>query len=122
MAGPATVDAHIEEAPLPVQPILRDLRQLIRATLPSLTERISYGMPAYDLRGQRFVHFAAAPRGSGGAGGAARRRPRRAGPGRGTRRPWPGTAGVRDCGELGPGQAGQRRRTMTQSFAQPEAL
>jgi uncharacterized protein YdhG (YjbR/CyaY superfamily) len=40
--------------------VLYDLRQLIRATLPSLTERISYGMPAYDLRGQRFVHFAAA--------------------------------------------------------------
>ena len=40
--------------------MLRDLRQLFRATLPSLTERISYGMPGYDIRGQRFVHFAAA--------------------------------------------------------------
>jgi uncharacterized protein YdhG (YjbR/CyaY superfamily) len=40
--------------------MLRDLRQLIHATLPSATERISYGMPTYDYRGQRFVHFAAA--------------------------------------------------------------
>ena len=60
MDRPATVEAYIESAPPPVQPMLRALRELIRTTLPSLTERISYGMPGYDLRGKRFVHFAAA--------------------------------------------------------------
>lgn len=60
MGRPASVDAYIEAAPSAAQSMLRELRQLIRAALPSATERISYGMPAYDFRGQRFVHFAAA--------------------------------------------------------------
>jgi uncharacterized protein YdhG (YjbR/CyaY superfamily) len=60
MVRRASVEAYIEAAPLPVQPMLRDLRGLIRTSVPSLTERIRYGMPAYDLQGQRFVHFAAA--------------------------------------------------------------
>jgi len=60
MARPASVEAYIELSPLAVQPMLRDLRRLIRESVPSVTERIRYGMPAYDLRGQRFVHFAAA--------------------------------------------------------------
>jgi uncharacterized protein YdhG (YjbR/CyaY superfamily) len=60
MAQPATVDNYIETAPPAAQPTLRELRQLIHATLPSATERIRYGMPTYDHRGQRFVHIAAA--------------------------------------------------------------
>ena len=60
MTQPATVDAYIDAAPSSAQATLRDLRRLIRTTVPSLTERIRYGMPAYDHRGQRFVHFAAA--------------------------------------------------------------
>ncbi len=60
MTRPATVDAYIEAAPPPAQSTLRQLRQLIRATPPQATERISYGMPSYDYRGEQFVHFAAA--------------------------------------------------------------
>ena len=60
MPQPTTVDAYIAAASPAAQPALRQLRQLIRATVPSLNERISYSMPAYDYRGERFVHFSAA--------------------------------------------------------------
>ncbi len=60
MTQRATVDAYIDAAPPSAQPTLRELRELIRATLPEATERISYGMPAYDYRGQRFAHYAIA--------------------------------------------------------------
>ena len=60
MTQPGSVDAYIEAAPPAAQPMLRDLRRLVQSTLPGVTERISYGMPSYDYRGERFVHFAAA--------------------------------------------------------------
>ncbi|HYM84600.1 MAG TPA: DUF1801 domain-containing protein [Candidatus Dormibacteraeota bacterium] len=55
-----SVDAYVAAAPVAAQPLLHGLRELVRSTLPGLVERISYGMPAYDYRGERFVHFAAA--------------------------------------------------------------
>lgn len=56
---PETVEEYIALAPLEVQPRLRDMRQLIRSVVPKETvERISWGMPTYQLHGA-LVHFAA---------------------------------------------------------------
>jgi uncharacterized protein YdhG (YjbR/CyaY superfamily) len=52
------VDGYIEAAPVSAQPILRQLRHVIKAAAPKAEERISYGMPSYDYHG-RLVYFAA---------------------------------------------------------------
>lgn len=51
------VDAYISAAPRAAQPMLRELRALIRAAAPKAEERMSYGMPFYDYGG-RLVYFA----------------------------------------------------------------
>lgn len=60
MANPADVEGYIEAAPPRAQALLRELRRIILASTPELAEKISYGMPSYEFRGQRLVHFAAA--------------------------------------------------------------
>ena len=52
------VDAYIAAAPVQAQPILRQLRDVIKAAAPKAEERISYGMPSYEHHG-RLVYFAA---------------------------------------------------------------
>ena len=57
-AGERDVDAYIAAAPRTVQPILRELRRLIKAAAPPDTqERISYKIPYYDYHG-RLTYFA----------------------------------------------------------------
>jgi uncharacterized protein YdhG (YjbR/CyaY superfamily) len=56
-AAPKDVDAYIAAAPKAVQPMLGELRQVIRSAAPNAKERISYGMPSYDYHG-RVAHFA----------------------------------------------------------------
>jgi uncharacterized protein YdhG (YjbR/CyaY superfamily) len=56
-AAPTDVDAYIAAAPRAVQPMLNELRQLIKSAAPNAKERISYGMPSYDYQG-RIAHFA----------------------------------------------------------------
>ena len=56
-AGQRQVDAYIATAPKPVQPMLRQLRRVIRAAAPRADERISYGIPCYEQHG-RVVYFA----------------------------------------------------------------
>jgi uncharacterized protein YdhG (YjbR/CyaY superfamily) len=51
------VDDYIAAAPTAAQPHLRRLRKLIKAAAPAAEERISYGMPYYDLHG-RLVYYA----------------------------------------------------------------
>lgn len=46
-----TVDAYIGGFPPGVQEKLRELRQTIRAAAPGATEKMSYGMPAYEQNG-----------------------------------------------------------------------
>jgi uncharacterized protein YdhG (YjbR/CyaY superfamily) len=53
-----SVDAYIAAAPMPAQPILRQLRQVITAAAPKAEERISYGTPKYQHHG-RLAYFAA---------------------------------------------------------------
>jgi uncharacterized protein YdhG (YjbR/CyaY superfamily) len=52
------VDAYVAAAPVQAQPILRQLRDVIKAAAPKAEERISYGMPSYEHHG-RLVYFAA---------------------------------------------------------------
>ena len=53
---PHDVDAYIAAAPHAARPMLQQLRALIRQTAPEAEERISYGMPFYELNG-RLVYF-----------------------------------------------------------------
>lgn len=53
-----TVDEYIAAAPAGAQPLLRELRDIIRTEAPDAAERISYGMPTYELHGH-VAHFAA---------------------------------------------------------------
>ena len=62
---PADVDAYIAAAPAAVQPRLRELRAVIRAEAPKATEKMSYGIPFYELGlkpgtfASRLIYFAA---------------------------------------------------------------
>lgn len=60
MAEHTTVDEYIEAAPEAARAKLRDLRRIVQTAAPEATERISYGMPTYDLAGRRLLHVAAA--------------------------------------------------------------
>ena len=52
------VDDYIARFPADVQSILRGLRQSIRVAAPDGDERIRYGMPAIELDGGYWLHFA----------------------------------------------------------------
>jgi uncharacterized protein YdhG (YjbR/CyaY superfamily) len=54
---PTDVDAYIAAAPKAAQPLLRQLRDLIRSGAPKADERISYGMPYYRYHGH-LMYFA----------------------------------------------------------------
>lgn len=57
-AGTArTIDAYIANFPPAVQKVLRQLRAAIRRAAPEGKEKISYGMPAFELHGN-LVYFA----------------------------------------------------------------
>ncbi|HEX8376647.1 MAG TPA: DUF1801 domain-containing protein [Pedobacter sp.] len=56
--GFQNVDDYILEFPLQVQEILSNIRQLILETAPESVENISYGIPAYKLKGKPLVYFA----------------------------------------------------------------
>jgi uncharacterized protein YdhG (YjbR/CyaY superfamily) len=51
------VDAYIAAAPQAAQPLLRQLRELIKSGAPKAEERISYGMPYYHHHGH-LIYFA----------------------------------------------------------------
>lgn len=52
------VDDYISTFPADVQTILEGVRQTIRSAAPEAIERISYGMPTYDVDGKHLVFFA----------------------------------------------------------------
>jgi uncharacterized protein YdhG (YjbR/CyaY superfamily) len=58
VSEPSSVDDYIGGAPEPVQPMLNDLREIIRSAAPQAEERLSYGMPYYHLHG-RLAYFQA---------------------------------------------------------------
>ena len=56
--GFASIDAYIATFPESTQKILQGLRATIKAAAPDATEKISYQMPTFFLKGN-LVHFAA---------------------------------------------------------------
>ncbi len=56
--GPSSIDDYIASSPVRVQPILEEIRQVIRAEAPGAAELISYRMPAFKQHGI-LVYFAA---------------------------------------------------------------
>ena len=55
-APPRDVDEYIARAPDGARAALAELRSIIRSAAPQAEERISYGMPYYDLNG-RLAYF-----------------------------------------------------------------
>lgn len=53
----ATIDNYIEQAPIEYQQLLKQMRQIIQEEAPEATEKISYQMPTFYLKGN-LVHFA----------------------------------------------------------------
>jgi uncharacterized protein YdhG (YjbR/CyaY superfamily) len=53
-----SVDAYIAAQEAAIQPLLSEIREIIRSTVPNAIEVISYGMPAYKVHGV-LVYFAA---------------------------------------------------------------
>jgi uncharacterized protein YdhG (YjbR/CyaY superfamily) len=57
-AGFASIDEYITTFPHDIQVILQEVRATIKAAAPDATEKISYQMLTFDLKGN-LVHFAA---------------------------------------------------------------
>lgn len=53
-----TVDEYISKFPVETQFYLNTMRDLILKNAPEAEESISYGMPAYKLKGKPLVYFA----------------------------------------------------------------
>ncbi|MCM3745763.1 DUF1801 domain-containing protein [Paenibacillus pasadenensis] len=53
-----SIDEYISQFEPGIQEILQSIRGLIRETVPDAKEKISYGMPTFELYGN-LVHFAA---------------------------------------------------------------
>jgi uncharacterized protein YdhG (YjbR/CyaY superfamily) len=54
---PTSIDEYIAEFPESTQKILQELRRVIKLNAPGAIEKISYQMPAFDLKGI-LVYFA----------------------------------------------------------------
>jgi uncharacterized protein YdhG (YjbR/CyaY superfamily) len=55
---PPSVDEYIAGFPPETRRRLQELRSLAHEVAPGVTERISYGMPTFDLAGHVLVYFA----------------------------------------------------------------
>lgn len=53
------VEAYVAQCPPETQEILQTLRALIREVAPDVTEKISYGIPTFELNGKYVVYFGA---------------------------------------------------------------
>ena len=51
------VDVYIAAQPAPVQPLLRQIRKVVRQAVPEAEEVIGYGIPSYRLNGRYLLHF-----------------------------------------------------------------
>lgn len=57
--SPLTVAAYIAAAPPRTRTALRQLRAVIKAAAPGITERISYRIPTFELDGRYLLYIAA---------------------------------------------------------------
>lgn len=55
----STIDEYINLFPPEIQEILKTLRNVIKEAAPDSTEKISYQMPTFTLKGKNLIHFAA---------------------------------------------------------------
>ena len=53
-----TISAYIAGFPPSTRRVLKQLRSVITTTARDATERISYGIPTFDIDGKRFIYFA----------------------------------------------------------------
>ena len=53
-----TIDQYISEQTEEMQPILNEIREVIRTAAPKATEKISWRMPTF-WQGENLIHFAA---------------------------------------------------------------
>ena len=56
---PQNIDEYIAAQAAEIQPVLNELRDILRNALPEAQERISWSMPKY-WKGKNIIHFAAA--------------------------------------------------------------
>jgi uncharacterized protein YdhG (YjbR/CyaY superfamily) len=56
---PQNIDEYIAAQAAEIQPVLNELRDILRNALPEAQERISWSMPTY-WKGKNIIHFAAA--------------------------------------------------------------
>ena len=56
---PKTVDEYITMQPEGIQPVLREIRAILRQAMPQAEERIAWSMPTYR-RETNLIHFTAA--------------------------------------------------------------
>ncbi len=55
---PQSIDEYIAAQDEKIQPVLREVRMILRNALPDAEERISWSMPTY-WKGRNIIHFAA---------------------------------------------------------------
>ncbi len=58
-SGVTSIDEYIAACPADRRKRLTELRALIVSAAPGVTERISYGMPAFEWRSRVLLYFAA---------------------------------------------------------------
>jgi uncharacterized protein YdhG (YjbR/CyaY superfamily) len=55
--GPVTIDEYIAGFPEDVRTVMRAIRAAVHEAAPGVTEKISYQMPTFVLKGKTLVHF-----------------------------------------------------------------
>lgn len=58
MATPATVSEYLASVPPNARKALREIRTTIKKAAPDMTERISYGIPTFELDGKYVLYMA----------------------------------------------------------------
>jgi uncharacterized protein YdhG (YjbR/CyaY superfamily) len=56
------IDEYIAGYPKNIQEILEQVRKAIAEVVPDAKEKISYGIPTFELSGKNLVHFGAYPK------------------------------------------------------------
>lgn len=57
-SGASSVQSYIAKSPPESRKALKELRALVRAVAPSVSEKISYGIPTFVLNGTYLVYIA----------------------------------------------------------------
>jgi uncharacterized protein YdhG (YjbR/CyaY superfamily) len=57
-ATPGSIDAYLAGLAPEARKVMEELRALVRATAPGVSERISYDIPTFDLDGRPLLYLA----------------------------------------------------------------